>query len=226
MVLAGRQRQYVFTVAQDNETGLLALQKLLNHHPGTASVMGHTQAVAFQHVINRLMSLCQRLGHNHALAGCQAVGLDHDGRALLRDIGMGRHRVGKGLIGGGRDTVALHEGLGKGLGALQLRGRPGRAEDAQTVEPKLVHHPGRQRALGADHGQANLFVNRPGAQGLNIGDRHVLQVRVERRAAIARRHIDFLHPGRLGQLPGQRMFTAAAANHQNIHSGTPSSWAL
>jgi hypothetical protein len=35
--------------------------------------------------------------HHHALAGGQAVGLDHDGRALGIDIGMGGGGIGEGL---------------------------------------------------------------------------------------------------------------------------------
>ena len=226
VVLAGRQRQHVLTVAQHDETGLFALQKLFNDDSCPTGVVRHAQAVAFEHEVHRLMRLRQGFGHHHALASGQTVGLDHDRGALLLDVGMGRHRVGESLVGRGRDAMALHEGLGKGLGALQLRCRSGRAEDAQTMGPKLIHHAGRQRAFGADHGQANFFVGSPGPQGLDVGDGHIFQVRVERRAAIAGRDIDLLHPGRLRQLPGQRMFAAAAANHQDIHASTPSIWAL
>ena len=135
-----------------------------------------------QHELDGLVRLVQAHGHHHALAGGQAVGLDHDGRALLVHIGVGRRRVGEGFVLGRRNAVALHEGLGEGLGAFQLRGGLGRAEHAQAVRAELVHHAGRQRLLGADHRQRDLFGQRPLAQRLHVGDGDVLQARVERGA--------------------------------------------
>ena len=109
--------------------------------------------------------------------------------------------------------MALHEGLGKGLGAFQLRRRLGRAKHAQAVLAKLIDDAGGQWLLGADHGQRYLFSSCPRPQRLHISDIYVLKPRIQRRSAIARCHVNRLHFGGLGQLPGQGMFTATAAHY-------------
>ena len=164
------------------------------------------------------MRLLQVHGHHHALAGSQTVGLDHNRRAHLVDIGVGCHRVGKAVVFGRGNAVAAHKGLGEGLGAFQLRGRLGRPENAHAVGTKLVHHTGSQRTFGAHHGHANLVGLGPFAQFHDVGDRQVLQTRIGGSATIARSHIDHLHLGRLRQFPGQRVFTPATADNQNIHT--------
>ena len=117
MVLAGGQGGYIFAVAHDDEAGLFALQELLDHYPRSAFVVCHTQRVEVgvrastgpQHEFNRLMRLMQAHRHHHTLACCQAVGLDNDGHAFLIDISMRGRRVGKCIVFGRGNTVALHE---------------------------------------------------------------------------------------------------------------------
>ncbi len=119
MVLAGSHHRHVFAVTHGDEAGLLALQKLLNHHTCAAFVVRHAQHVLVgaggQHEFDGLMRLVQRHRHHHALACSQAIGLDHDGRAFFVHIGMGCHRVGEGFVLCRRNAMALHEGFGKGL---------------------------------------------------------------------------------------------------------------
>ena len=83
---------------------------------------------------------------------------------------------------------------------------------------KLVHHTGRQRAFGADDGQADLVLLRPLAQLHDVGNGNVFQPVVQRRAAVAGGDVDPFHLGRLGQLPGQCVFTATAADDEDFHS--------
>ena len=171
-----------------------------------------------QHQVDGGMGLVERHGDDDALAGGQAVGLDHDRRALGLHMGMGRGSVREGGVGGGGDAVAHHEGLGKGLGAFQLGGGLGGAEDAQAVGAELVHHPCRQRAFGAYDREADLFLLGPGPQFGDIGQRQIVQAVGAGGAAIARSHMHHLDLGRLRQLPGQGVFTATAANDENLHS--------
>ena len=56
--------------------------------------------------------------------------------------------------------MALHEGLGEILGAFQLRGFLGRAEDLQAVLAEDVDDAGGQRRFRADHGQRDVFLAR------------------------------------------------------------------
>jgi hypothetical protein len=50
----------------------------------------HAQLVVQQHEVDGFVRLGGRHGHDHALAGGQAVGLDDDGRALAVDVGVRR----------------------------------------------------------------------------------------------------------------------------------------
>ena len=78
---------------------------------------------------------------------------------------------------------------------------------------ELIDNTGRQRLLRAHHRQCYLFGSSPFTQGLDIGDIDVLQPGVERGAAVARCDVNRLHLGRLGEFPGQGVFTATAAHH-------------
>jgi hypothetical protein len=164
------------------------------------------------------VGLVQGHGHHHALACGQAIGLDNDGRAHAVHIGVGRYRVGKGFIVSGGDVVPLHKGFRKCLGAFQLCGSLGGAKDAQTMGTEFIHHASGQRALGANHRQADLVLLRPLPQCHHVGDGHVLQAAVKRSAAVARRHINQLDLVGLCQLPGHGMLAAASPDHQNIHT--------
>ena len=87
---------------------------------------------------------------DHALAGGQAVGLDHDraaanrSRNALAGAGVVEHAVARG-----RQAVAVGEGLGEGLGGLQPARRRGRAEAGDA-------------GLGQGVGQARLDRRLPG----------------------------------------------------------------
>ena len=153
----------------DHEAGLFAFQTFFNHHPGFAACVLNTGLIRGQHVVNRRMGFLQTGGNHHAFACGQTIGLDHDGRALRIHISVSRSRVFKDLVDSCRNLVALHEGLGKSLGALQLRGSTGRTKDAQTMGTEFVHHPGGQRCLGADDGQTYVIGLRPFTQSHDIG---------------------------------------------------------
>ena len=142
VVLRADQRQDVLAVAQREEAHLLADQELLDHDRGA----GRAEAVARQHVARRLDRLLDRLGHDDALAGGEAVGLDDDRRALRLDVGRGLVGVGEALIGAGRNVVALAQLLGEALRALELRGLLRRAEGLDAGLGKAV---GQAHASGA-----------------------------------------------------------------------------
>ena len=118
MVLAGCQRQHMFTVADDDETGFLALQKFLDDHAGLPLASRCRRAVAAQHEINRSMRLLQGFGHDHALASGQTIGLDHNRRTLRVHIGMRIGRIAECGKRGSRNRMALHKGFRKSFGAL------------------------------------------------------------------------------------------------------------
>ena len=84
---------------------------------------------------------------------------------------------------------------------LELRGRLRRSEDAQAALAEAVDHTGGQWCLRADDGQLDPFLDGVVGELLEVGDRDVLQPLVARRAAVAGRDVDRLHPRRLRQPP-------------------------
>ena len=78
------RRQQVLAVGEDEEARLLAGHELLDHHP-RAGAFGEDR-------VERRLRLGDGRGDGHALAGGEAVGLDHDRRALGRRRRRGRRR--------------------------------------------------------------------------------------------------------------------------------------
>ena len=83
VVLRGRQRDRGFAVAQREEADLAAFEKLLDHdfRAGRAER-------AVEHHGDGGLGFIKRFRNDDALAGGQAVRLDHDRRALRADIGQ------------------------------------------------------------------------------------------------------------------------------------------
>ena len=195
MVLAGRQRGDVLAITQHDKTGFFALQELLNHHTRATIVVAYAKLVVEQHEVDGLVCLGRGHRHHHTFASSQAVGLDHNRRALRVHIGMGQRSVGEGLVLRSRNVVALHKCLGESLRAFQLGRKPGGTKHTQAMGPEFVHDTRRQRSFGAHHRQGNFVVRSPGPQFLHIGDGHVLETVVQRRASVARCDINHLHLG-------------------------------
>jgi hypothetical protein len=159
------------------------------------------------------------LGQHHALAGRQAVGLEHDGVAVGPgpDEGLAFRQVHHRPAGGAGNAVADHEVLGEGLAPLQ----PGRgglvAEDRHPRGPHRIGHARHQGRLGAHHHQVGAVGGAPARH-----DRRILRVQGEARAqfgqAVAAGDRDQLHGrGRSLELQGHRIFPAAGAEEQNLH---------
>ena len=189
MVLAGRQRQHIFTVTHDDKAGFLAAQKFFNDNSRPALVMRHAQGVVYQHEINGFMCLGQGHCYHDAFAGGQTVSLHDNRHTFFVQIGMGRSGVRKGFVLCSRDAMTLHEGLGIRFGAFQLSSRLGGAKNTKSVFSKLVDHARSQWSLRAHHGEGNLLLDCPGAQFTNVGDIDINQLIVPGRAAITGCHI-------------------------------------
>ncbi len=129
VILAGGHRQHVLAVDHDDEAGFLTVQELFDHDAGT----GIAEGIAGEHVAHGVFGFGQGHGDDHALAGGQAVGLDHDRRTLLTQIGQRRLHLGEVLVIGGGNRMTGQEVLGERLGAFQLGGRGGRTEDLQLA---------------------------------------------------------------------------------------------
>ncbi len=94
------QRNGVLAIAEHEEGDFLARQEFLHHHFGA----GLAHAAAEDH-LERGLGLFQRHGDDHALAGGEPIGLDHDRRALRAHIIFCGGDIGEALIGRGRDII-------------------------------------------------------------------------------------------------------------------------
>ena len=212
MVLGGADGQDVAAVAEYEEGRLLAGHEFLDHHLGARRAEG-----AAEHVLDRGMGLGHGLGDDHALARGQPVGLDHDGCALCRHVGLGAVEVGEMRVGGGGRPAGIADGLGEGLGRLELRRRAGGPEDRDARIAQRIGHPGGQRRFGARDHQVDRVLAREFRDRAAILD-------VERCAGgdlgdpgIARGHDQLVAFGVLHHRPCQRMFAAPAAQDENVH---------
>ena len=162
VVLGGRQGNGGLAVAQAEEGGFLAHEELLDDELGT----GGTVRTLAHDVVHGIQGFLGGLGHHHALAGSQAVGLDHDGSADLAHVGRARLLVGEAAVGGGWHAGALHDLLSKLLGALHLGGL---AVGAKRRDARGAHRVGdarNQRGLWANDHKANAMPRSPGGNAL------------------------------------------------------------
>ncbi len=127
VVLGGRERQHVVPVTQQEEGDLLAVEKLLDENASLAEPVGRVSE-----------SRVPIRGDQHALAGGQAIGLDHVGCTIFVDRGDGF--VERSCPNGAarRHPCLVHDALGEGLASLERRRGLSGAEDGDTALAQLV----------------------------------------------------------------------------------------
>jgi hypothetical protein len=180
---------------------------------------GLAEGIAREHVARRVNGLIRGLGDDHAFAGGEAVGLDHDGCAGFFDIRLGRGELGEVAVGCGRDVVTCEKILGEGLGAFELRGVFRGPEYTQTRGAESIDHAEYQWRLGADHGEIDPVLLREVQQAVYVisCDRDIFAFGFVRAAGVAGSDEHFYRPGRLRDFPGQRVFASATADDKNFH---------
>ena len=215
VVLARRHRQHVFAVGHDDETGLLAVEVLLDDDPAA----GLAEGVPGQHVAHRRLGLFPSHRHDDPLARGQPVGLDDNGRPFGFEVGERRVQVREGRVLGGGDALAGEKVLGEALRALELGRRPAGPEAAKPRGFKGVHDPRDEGRLGTHDGEVDAVVAGEGDQPLDVGRRQgqVLHSGLPRGAGVSRCDENPLHQGGAGCLPCQGVLPAAAADDENLH---------
>ena len=185
---------------------------------------GLAEGVAGEHIAHRGDCFINSFGDDHALAGCQAIGLDHDRCAHFPDERFGRDHVREIAIGGGRNFMTCEKVLGEGLGTFELCRGLGWPEATQAGGAETVHHPQHQRYFGTDDGEINFVALCELQQTVHIlgGNRDILALGLARGAGIAGRDEDLLHARRLRRFPRQRVFASAAADDQHLHNAESS----
>ena len=155
VILRRRQRHDGPARHQGQDAQLLALQPLLDDHfsAGVAA-----ELLADHDAVDGGQGFFLRGADDDALAGGQAVGLDHHGILAGLDVVAGRVGVIEDLEFASGDVGVAHEHLGECLAGLQL--------GAACVGPKTrkpgflesIDDAAGQRLLGADDGQTDRFL--------------------------------------------------------------------
>ncbi len=212
VVLRGAEGQAGRAVDQHEERRLLAGHHLLDHHLGA----GRAEAAA-EHVVDGLQRLGFGLRQDHALAGGEAVGLDHDRRAVFAHVGLGGLGVGEVAVARGGRAHGVADLLGEGLRRLQPRGRRRGPEDREARVAQHVGYAGGQRRLGADDHQvdgvlAGELGHRAAVEDVQVGAFGDL-----RDARVAGRDDQLVAFRILQRRPGQAVFAPAAAEDEDVH---------
>ena len=104
------------TIGNHNKAGLLAREKLFNHH----TLASAAEAIFLHHLSNRGFRLVQRLSDHNTLARSQTISFKHDGQCDGFQIGKSRFRGIKTAIFSGGNTVFLKEVFCENFRAFQL----------------------------------------------------------------------------------------------------------
>ncbi|MPM95852.1 hypothetical protein SDC9_143007 [bioreactor metagenome] len=212
MILSRRQRNDGLGINQRKDRSLLSDQALLHQHP----VAGIPER-ASETFARKFAGLGTIPGHQHAFAGRQPVGLDHNGPGaagkLIFDI---RHRGGGTVERGGfgaRNIVLDHELLGKVLAAFEPGGELVRPENGQSAFFEHIHDPGAQRGLRPGHGKLHAVVFGKVRKFIQFGNFDVNAFRRSGDTGVAGRAINLVHQRALCQLPAKHVFASAVADH-------------
>ena len=206
MVLRGGQVERAFAIGDDEEAGFLAGHELLDHEIGRGGA-----ELAAQHVARFGFGLLQRVEDRDALAGGEAVGLEHIGRGEGFQEGLGGVllALAEAAIGRRRHAVFHHALLGEGLGAFQLRSRLARPEHVEAARAQHIGDAGCQRGLRADDDEVGLDLQDELHHLADIG-RADIEARADFvHAGIAGGAHDLVDQRRLGDFPGQGVFAPA-----------------
>ena len=185
VVLRGSHGTHGLAIGKGQQRALGANEHLLNDH----GVAGVTESAA-KALTHGLLGLRKLGRHDNALACRKTVGLHDQRSALLTHVSKSRGLVGKRVIGGRRDTGALHELLGEQLGALHLGALGTRAKAGNARRTHGVGHARHERSLGANHHESTSVAlgKRRHGRRIAIVENHVLAT--ARGAAVARRNVE------------------------------------
>ncbi len=211
MVLRGGEGNERLAVGQGEEGALGALHHLLDHD-GRARI-AEDAAEALAHALERLLG---GLGDDDALAGGQAVGLDHDRAAHAAHVVGARGLVREAAVGRGGDASAQHDLLGELLRALHLRRVAVGAEGRDAGRADRVGDAGHERGLRADDHEADAVLARPASHGGRGLDVELDALGGGAHAAVAGGHIQLAAARRLGELDHKGVLAAAGTQKQDV----------
>ncbi len=217
MILGRRQGDDRAAVGDGQHAGFLAVEPLFDDE----LIAGVAEFLVASDPPHGFDGFGSARADEHAFAGGQSVGLDHDRHVLaVGEISGGVIGVAKDVIVAGRDVGVAQQVLAEDLAPFQLGGRLVGTEDAQLGGLKGVDQAADQGHFRADDGQLDVVLLGELDEPRDVGGRNVDIFRVEGRAGIARRDEDASHSPALAEFPCQRMLAPAIADYQHVHTQT------
>ena len=145
----------------------------------------------------------------HALAGGEAVGLDDARRSRDGQRARGRH------------ARPLEHVLRERLRPLDARARRGWAEDRDAAAAQAVREPGDERRFGTDDDEVDAKGAREREHAVAVLGQDGMAAAELRDARVARRRMQLLEPGALGDLPRESVLASTRADDEHPHDYDP-----
>ena len=196
-VLRGSESDGVLAIREREQRDLLTLEQLFDQEVA-AELGGGAQAG---------VELVLRLADEDALSCCEAVDLDHAGRARDGDALRGRH------------ARRLEHVLGERLRAFDPCRRLRRTEGGDPAATERVHEPDHERSLRPHHHQVDADLAAEREQALAVLGANRVALPQARDPRVARRRVQLVELGARGKLPGERVLAAARPDDQHLHGG-------
>ena len=185
-------------------------EKLLDHQP----VAGGSESPCDHDPVEGRDGLLQVGADQHALAGRQAVGLQHHGiveKSAPKRLFRGARLV-EDPVGGRRDLVAGHEILGEGLAPLQPRRLRRRTHERHSGLAKKVSDAVHQAGFRSDNSQVHALIDGEIQQLPERELRKKTGLGGRRDSGVSRGAVNLPDPVAQAQLPDQRVFSSAGAD--------------
>ena len=214
VILGRRQCENRAAVGDRQHAGFLAVEAFFDDD----LVAGLAELLVAADASDGLDGFGARGADEHAFAGSEAVGLHHHRHvfAVLEKRG-GVVGVAKHLVVGGRHVGMAQQVFAKDLAPLELGGVGTRAKDAQLGVGEGVDDAFGERQLGPDDRERDVVLRGELDQAGEVGGRDVDVLGVDRRARVSGGDENALDARALRELPSQRVFASAVANHQHVH---------
>ncbi len=164
VILRRAEENRFLAICEREQRDFLADQTFLDHHPRA----GGAELARLHEIGDRRLGLGHVGRHHHPLAGGEAIGLDHDRRAMPVEIGAGGGGIVEACPGGGRDGGLPGDFLGEGFRAFQPRRRGTRAAAANAARGEEIGDPGDQRRFRARHHEIDPGRDGERDQGVDV----------------------------------------------------------
>ena len=211
VVLSRGQRQRGNPVDQGEETGLFAIEKLLDDDfmPGCTEASGEDLVDCYHRFSHRLCD-CD------ALAGSQSIRFDHDRSTVIFHVSSRRIGIGESAERASRDVVFRTNIFGETLRSLEGRGFGAGAERFDPSLRQAIDKALDKRLFRADDHVVHSLASAESDETVDICRADVDAGRDLADAAVARGTIKGVGQGRGADRPAQRVLATTRANDEYV----------